>query len=275
MAAQIEQLKSTISSLREDNDRILSLLDAKQKQNAWIVVKRTKQSNINQSKSITYPFPVENRFENLPVEDCDGDEALPTVSPKPTETINTEAQLKAYRSKHKKKFAESRNGISKEDEEQTHYKNRKESFSRALIIGDSMVKHINPKRSQGQPEGNLLAIFSVVPSHSHDRHTTRNHNRSSTGEQREVPLIQLDSDNESITSGGSAVPSPAIPQNFNFPTSSLPKDNELTVLSVKQLNTRLKGLPRNVVNDIKKRRRTLKNRGYAHSCRLKDIEMGY
>ena len=89
MAAQIEQLKSTISLLREDNDRILSLLDAKQKQNAWIDVERTKQSNINQSKSITYPFPVENRFENLPVEDCDGDQALPTVSAQPTETINT------------------------------------------------------------------------------------------------------------------------------------------------------------------------------------------
>ena len=91
MAAQIEQLKSTISSFREDNDRILSLLDAKQKQNAWIDVERMKQSNINQSKSITYHFPVENRFENLPVEDCDGDQALPTVSPQPTETINTEA----------------------------------------------------------------------------------------------------------------------------------------------------------------------------------------
>lgn len=83
---------------------------------------------------------------------------------------------------------------------------------------------------------------------------------------------ELFSDTESLASCGSAVASPAV---FTMPEQShftFVQDQELQELSVKELNSKLKGLPKEVVSEVKKRRRTLKNRGYAHSCRLKRIE---
>ena len=106
MAAEINQLKSTVITLKEDNDRVLTLLDAKQ--NAWIEVEAKKRSNISPSKSTT--TPVENRFEAVSVEDHDQSQVLPANNPKTHEKIDTQPQLNAYRSKQKEKFAKSKNG---------------------------------------------------------------------------------------------------------------------------------------------------------------------
>ena len=48
-------------------------------------------------------------------------------------------------------------------------------------------------------------------------------------------------------------------------------DEELISLETKELNKRVKFLPKSVVQEIKHRRRTLKNRGYARSCREKKM----
>ena len=85
---------------------------------------------------------------------------------------------------------------------------------------------------------------------------------------------EIFSDTESLASCGTAVASPALAE-FNqdadhFTFVPVP-DHELKEISVKELNQRLKGLPKNVVSAIKKRRRTLKNRRYAHSCRIKRL----
>lgn len=93
-----------------------------------------------------------------------------------------------------------------------------------------------------------------------------------------TPLLAYDqseifSDTESFTSCGSAVASPAVfehTEQNHFSYTEL-EDNELKQLSVKELNTKLKGQPKEAVKAAKKRRRTLKNRGYAHSCRIKRI----
>ncbi|EDO47294.1 predicted protein, partial [Nematostella vectensis] len=46
-------------------------------------------------------------------------------------------------------------------------------------------------------------------------------------------------------------------------------DKELMELSVRELNTKLRGLPSTEIDTIRKRRRSLKNRGYAMNCRTK------
>ena len=59
---------------------------------------------------------------------------------------------------------------------------------------------------------------------------------------------------------------PSSPQSFQDYSKHF-TDDELMKLSIRDLNRRLKKLPKAEAHKIRKRRRSLKNRGYATSCR--------
>ena len=49
-------------------------------------------------------------------------------------------------------------------------------------------------------------------------------------------------------------------------------DHDLVNLPLRELNKRLRALPKQMAHNMKKRRRTLKNRKYAQNCRSKRLE---
>ena len=148
MAAEIESLKATVSDLVNDNESIKNILDIKQ--NEWTKITEKQSSLTANPPETTTKMPttkLQNQLETL--NDESGENiSSPELDSTERKSENINSQINNYRSKERSKF-------ENQKKTQTHKQKgkkktgdetqKKEKINKVLVIGDSMVKHIDRK----------------------------------------------------------------------------------------------------------------------------------
>lgn len=169
MADEIASLKSTVEELTSENKIIRRFLDIKQNDWTKIETKKTPKTekvkgernpvegerNPDSTNSSFYStkYTNQNRFNILPVEGSDSSSRVSTE-----DKNKVDPQILDYRSKQKSKFINSRKSqtdpISKKSKIRNNIKPNQ--TKKVLVIGDSMVKHIDNQKVERAARGKAV-----------------------------------------------------------------------------------------------------------------------
>ena len=144
MATEIESLKATVAELEVENSAIKNVLEMKQSE--WIKVDSKKSPSI-EIKTVNIPSetPVHNSFSTLNVEEPEEDEAYTSFPALDDDEKNMDSSHKTNVSHPKQKSKSGKVSTWKNTEQNIGAKQRND-LNKTIVIGDSMIKHIDSKK---------------------------------------------------------------------------------------------------------------------------------